>query len=281
VNEEWLSAHLDGELSGDQARELERALATDRQLAEVLEGLGRVRSMLRVDVEIPAGAIERVVLAVEADDERAQVETVEAAAPVVSLTTRRRIPSFAAVAAVVAIIASVVGGLGGSTTVPALGELIARHEVAAAVIEGEPMPDGMDDMDPMPMSDATQAALPMPADYSMENAFVDGGTIHLLYRTRLGEPVSVFRQEGDVDMTALGDGSMVHGDEADMWTAPMYGAYVAVVDGDGYLWVVVSPAPHDDMMDGLMHDLPTRAPAVTERLRDAADAVVEPFRIWD
>ena len=281
MNEEWLSAHLDGELSVDETRELEGVLATDLQLAEVFDELARVRSMLRDDIEIPAGALERAIVAVEADDEQPHDEAAEVVAPVVSLPARRRLPSFAAAAAVVAIIASVVGGLGGSTTVPALGDLIARHEVAAAVIEGEPMPDAMDDMDPMPMDDATQAALPMPADYSMEQAFVDGGTIHLLYRTRLGEPVSVFRQEGDVDMDALGDGSMVHGDEADMWTAPMHGSYVAVVDGDGYLWVVVGPAPSDDMMDSLMHDLPTRTPSVAERLHAAADAAVEPFRIWD
>jgi hypothetical protein len=133
----------------------------------------------------------------------------------------------------------------------------------------------------MPMEEAAVASLPMPAEYSMEQAFADGGTIHLVYRSRRGEPVSVFRQEGDVDMGALGDGSMVHGDEADLWTAPMDGAYVAVVDGDGYLWVVVSPAPPDDMMDAVMHDLPTRSPGVTERLRNAADSVVDAFRIWD
>jgi len=280
VNEEWLSAHLDGELSPDEERNLDEALLTDLRLAETLDELARVRSMLRDSVvDIPAGALERAIRTVEADDE--QVQAAATAAPVVSLTGRRRLPSLAAVAAVVAIIAGVVGGLGGSTTVPALGDLIARHEVAAAVIEGEPMPDEMADMDPMPMADAAQAALPMPAEYSMEQGFVDGGTIHLLYRTHLGEPVSVFRQEGDVDMAALGDGSMVHGDEADMWTAPMRGSHVAVVGGDGYLWVVVGPAPTDDMMDDMMHDLPTREPSVTERLRHAADAVVDPFRIWD
>ena len=143
------------------------------------------------------------------------------------------------------------------------------------------MPDDMADMEPMPMDAAATAALPMPDDYSMEQAFAEGSTVHLLYRTRLGEPVSVFRQEGDVDMEALGDGAMVRGDEAAMWSSAMEGSYVVVVDGDGYLWTIVSATPHDEMMDDLMHDLPTRDAGIGERLRDAADAVVEPFRLWD
>ena len=61
----------------------------------------------------------------------------------------------------------------------------------------------------------------------------------------------------------------------------MDGSYVAVVDGDGYLWVIVSRTAHDEMMDGMMYDLPSREPGFGERLRGAADTVVEPFRIWD
>jgi hypothetical protein len=280
VNEEWLSAYLDGELSADEAGEVDGALAADPELAATCDDLVRIRSLLRDSaVDIPAGALERIVAAVETDAK--QEGPAAGVAPVVALRRHRRVPTFAAAAAAMVIIAGVVGGLGGSTTVPALGDLIARHEVAAAVIDGAPMPDEMDDMDPMAMEDAALASLPMPADYSMEQAFAEGDTIHLVYRSRMGEPVSVFRQDGDVDMGALGDGSMMHGEGADMWTAPIDGSYVAVVDGDGYLWVVISPAPPEDMMDEMMDDLPTRSPGMTERVRDAADAVVDPFRIWD
>ena len=284
MNEEWLSAHLDGELSPDEERELAAALADDPGLARLLAELTAVRTTLRTDaVEIPADALPRVVHAV------ASASAVgggrEGSAPVVALADRRRVPTFAAAAAVMVVIASVVGGLGGSTTVPALGVLLARHEVAAAVVDGVPMPADMDDIDldgmePMPMEAAAGAALPMPDDFAMEQAYVEADTVHLVYRTGLGEPVSVFRQEGDVDIEALGDGTMARGDQAAMWSAPMDGAYVAVVDGDGYLWVIVSATPHDEMMDDMMHDLPSRERGIGERLRDAADAVVEPFRIW-
>ncbi|MEZ5245978.1 MAG: zf-HC2 domain-containing protein [Acidimicrobiales bacterium] len=279
MNEEWLSAYLDGELSTVEAREVEAALAADPDVAATCADLARIRSTVRdAVVDIPVGALERIVASVESDG--AQGSQAPVGAAVVALR-RRRVPTFAAAAAAMAIIAGVVGGLGGSTTVPALGDLIARHEVAAAVLDGAPMPAEMDDMEPISMDEATVASLPMPADYSMEQAFAEGDTIHLVYRSGLGDPVSVFRQDGDVDMDALGDGSMTHGEEADMWSAAIDGSYVAVVDGDGYLWIVVSPAPPDDMMDDMMDDLPTRSPGVKERLRDAADAVVDAFRIWD
>jgi anti-sigma factor RsiW len=280
VNEEWLSAHLDGELSADQRRDLESALAADPGLVETLSELARVRSALRGSrVEIPDGALESVIAAVEND--ATDGPGAAAAAPVISLADRRRVPTFAAAAAAMVIIASVVGGLGGSTTVPALGDLIAQHEVAAAGFGGVAMPDEMEHMTPMPMEAASAAALAMPADYSMQGAFVDERAIHLVYRSGDGQPVSVFRQDGDVDMERLGEGSMVSGDEAVMWTAPVNGNHVAVVDGTGYVWIVVSATAHDDMMDDLMHDLPTRSASLGERLRDAADAVIEPFRVWD
>ena len=279
MNEEWHSAHLDGELSAQEQAEFERALETDPELAAEYEAVAQVRALLRGEiVEPPAGAMERVVAAVAAADSRAD-HAADALAPVVTLESRRRVPTFAAVAAALVIIASVVGGLGGSTNLPALGEFVDQHQAAAAVLEGAPMPDDMADFDPMPMDEATTVSPAMPPDYSMEHAFVDGATIHLMYRTSAGEPVSVFRHEGDADLDDLGDGSFVRSDEAAMWSAPMDDTYVIVVDGTGYVWVVVSAEPHDDMMGDLMHDLPSRSPSLMERLKSAADAVVEPFRL--
>ncbi len=272
MNEEWLSAGLDGELSGEEQAELDAALANDPRMVELYDELKTVRSVLRSSaVAVDDATLRRLVAGVEAAD----------VAPVIPLDRRRRVPTFAAAAAAMVIIAGVVGGLGGSDSIPALGDLIDRHEAAAAVIDGGEMPDMMDDMDPMPMDEASDAALPMPAEYTMRHAYVDGSTIHLVYRSSHGDAVSVFRHEGEVDVDDLGAGSMVSSEEADMWSAPMDDAYVAVVDGSGYVWVVVSGAPDDEMMDAMMYDLPRRSPSVGERLRDAADAVVDPFRLWD
>jgi hypothetical protein len=282
VNEEWLSAGLDGELSVEEQDELDAALASDPGLAALFDELQTVRSVLRSSaVPVDDATLRRLVTDAEAAASDAADAEATGLAPLVPLGRRRRVPTFAAAAAAMVIIASVVGGLGGSNSIPALGDLVERHEAAAAVIEGDEMPDMMDDMDPMPMDEASDAALPMPADYTMRHAFVDGRTVHLVYRSSRGDAVSVFRHEGDVDVDDLGSGSMASSDEADMWSAPMDGAYVAVVDGSGYVWIVVSGEPHEEMMDDMMYDLPRRSPSVGERLRDVADAAVDPFRLWD
>jgi hypothetical protein len=282
VNEEWLSAHLDGELSSSEAAELEAVLASDPALAAIHDDLARVRAMVRGSVvEPPQGTLERIVAGVERADEHANPD--RPVAPVYSLASRRRVPTFAAVAAALVIIASVVGGLGGSDSLPALGDLIAQHEAAASVIDGEPMPDHMDHMgmDEIPMDEAMDVALPMPADFSVRHAFASGSITQLVYMSADGEPVSVFRHEGETDLGDLGNGSVSSGPEAEMWSARRLDAYVAVVDGTGYVWVIVSAEPHDDMMDDMMDDLPTRSPSIGERLRDTADAAVEPFRFWN
>lgn len=276
MNEEWLSAHLDGELAGGEVAELEAALAADPALAATLADLAAVRGLLRAEaVAVSDDTLARIVALVAADGDESRPAVT---APVVMLE-QRRAPTFAAVAAVLAIIAGVVGGLGGSTRIPALGDLVARHEAAAAVIDGEAMPDEVAPMDKMPMADAAAMALPMPEDYAMADAFVRGSAVHLVYRTGQGDPVSVIREEGDADLDALGDGSMISDGDVEMWSATMGDTYVAVVDGSGYFWTVISAEPHDDMMDVMMHDLPSRTPSVGERLRDAADAVVAPFRL--
>lgn len=270
MNGEWLSAYLDDEIDDADRIELEAALARDPELVAELDELRRVRALLRgAEVEPRPGAIERVVAAVAAAD-----------GEVVRLAARRRVPTFAAVAAALVIIASVVGGVGGSSSVPALGDLVARHEAAAA---GEMPP--MDDGDPVPMDEATTMAPGMPADYSMTRAFADSSVVHLVYVSGQGVPVSVFRQDGEPDMEALEGGttSRAHGDT--MWSSTVSSssdgtAYVVVLDGDGYVWVLVSAEPYDDM-DTMMIDLPSRSPSILDRARDVADSVVSPFRVWD
>lgn len=279
MNEEWLSAHLDGELSADEQRELDAVLASDGELARIHDDLARVRATLRraAAIEPPAGALDRISATVASADD---TDGGAGLAPVVSLTRRRRVPTLAAAAAAFVIIASVVGGLGSAATIPALGQLLEQHEAAAAMVEGAPMPSTMESS-LMPMDEAAGAALPMPDELAMEYAFVDGGLVHLVYRTADGHAVSVFRQQGDADMGQLGDGTRASSDEADMWAAAMDETPVVVVDGSGYFWVVFGMAPDDEMAHDLMYDLPTRSPSLGERLRDVADAAVEPFRFWD
>ena len=136
-------------------------------------------------------------------------------------------------------------------------------------------------MDEMPMEKATGVGPPMPDGYSMLHAFANDTTVQLVYTTAQGDPVSVFRLEGDADLSVLGDGAISNSGDDPMWSAWRLGAYVVVVDGSGYVWVVISAEPQDSMMVELMHGLPTRAPTVWDRLRETADVIAEPFRFWD
>ena len=266
------SAWLDGELDDAAAAAVEAELAADPELAAQVEGLRSVRSLLRDHgvIDLRADAGERLVARVEALDADA---TQVAAAPVVGLAARRRVPTLAAIAASFAIIVSVIGGVGGSSTLPAVGDLIARHDAAAAEMPKEPMDDAPADM---PKMDGAM---------EMMKAEEADGVAHAVYIAADGSVVSVFRVDGELDGDGLLDdmgGSMGEMDGAPMWEADIGPRHVAVLDGDGYVWTIVSDVDVDpmvDLMDDMMDDLPERSPSLAERLHDVAEAIVEPFEL--
>ena len=272
------SAWLDGELEAPEVAELEAELAADPRLAEEFDALRSVRDLIRAEamMAMPASSLDRIVAAVDAAD---TVDTAPAptaaetpAAPVVDLASRRRrVPSFAAVAASFAIIVSVVGGLGGSSTLPAVGDLVARHDAAAA---------DMPEMDSGPMDDMPS----MPAPLEMAHSeTVEDDLVHAVYVSGTGSVVSVFRQDGDLDLDGLVD-EMNGGDTGEMAGHPMWAKdvgelHITVIDGDGYVWTFINAVdePMDSMMDDMMAELPGREAGVRERLHDVAEAIVEPF----
>ena len=266
------SAWLDGELDDAAAAAVEAELAADPDLAAQVEGLRSVRSLLRDHgaIDLRADAGERLIARVEAlDAEPGQL----AATPVVALAARRRVPTLAAIAASFAIIVSVIGGVGGSSTLPAVGDLIARHDAAAAEMPEQPMEDTPSDM---PKLDGAM---------DMMKAEEDDGVAHAVYIAADGSVVSVFRVDGELDGDALLDdmgGSMGEMDGAPMWEADIGPRHVAVLDGDGYVWTIVSDVDVDpmvDLMDDMMDELPERSPSLAERLHDVAEAIVEPFEL--
>ncbi|MEO0493090.1 MAG: hypothetical protein AAF081_06715 [Actinomycetota bacterium] len=274
------SGYLDGELPAEERPEIEAALAADPELRAEFDALRSVRDLIRAEamVVMRPGSFERIVAEVEADSGDDIIVVPEAepvVAPVVALADRRRrVPTFAAVAASFAIIVSVVGGLGGETTLPAVGELIARHDAAAA-----DMPTDTGDMD-----DDMMASMPAMDDtMSMMGAEVDDDLVHAIYESSSGSVVSVFRQDGDLDVDELVD-EMDGGDTGVMDGLPMWGKdigdlHVTVLDGDGYVWTIVSDVDDtmDEVMTDAMADLPSRSSGVRERLHDVAEAIVEPF----
>jgi hypothetical protein len=271
-DDDRLSAWLDGELDAGEAEALADELEADPVLAAELEDVARVRAILRsaADVKPRPGALDRIVAVVAADETAAAVDS---PVPVVDLGRRRRVSRVAAIAAALAIIGAVVGGVGGSTTLPAVGDLVARHDAAAS----DAMPA---DSHPMPMDDVDGMGPAMPSDLKMSGAFhSDGGLLHLVYRDNVGSVVSVFRQAGETDVEQLPDGKVADMSGTEVWSSTVADMSVAVIDGDGFVWTVVGDDDHDPMMVAMMDDLPSRSPSLGDRLRDAADAVVRPWRL--
>lgn len=232
-------------------------------------------------VEPRPGALERIIAAVAAEPETSEAGASRTApdAAVVALDDHRRTraqrwaPRVAAAAVVLAVIGVVVGGVGTDTEIPAIGDLIASHEAAAS----ETMPESAH---VMPLDDAHDMEPAMPESMSMAAAYVVAGdTVQLVYHDVEGGVVSVFRQVGDTDLDDLGDAGHVEimGDST-VWVAVVAEMHVAVIDGDGYVWTVVADHHDAEMMTVMTERLPSRSPSLLERVRDAADAVVDPWR---
>ncbi len=275
IDDDRLSAYLDDELSADERTEVDAALAADPALRSLLNELTAVKDLVADSMIAPSSAsVERMITAVESpDDEQAAAD-----ANVLVFATRRRVPTFAAVAASLVIIASVVGGVGGNRSIPAIGDLVARHEAAASVLEsGTEM--AMDDDAMHEMMDEGPA---MPDSLDLTYADQDGTLVHAVFEAPDGSLLSVFRQNGDADLDEIGEemgsGEIVDMGGHEMWATDMGQTHVAVIDGDGFTWTVVGDADDDHMMT-MMSDLPGRTPSLGDRLDDLADAITRPFRL--
>jgi len=264
------SGWLDGELDAEEEAAVEAEIAADPAVAAEVESLRAVRSLLRAQghLAVRPAAVEHLIAEVATRD-----RGVVAATDVISLHPRRRVPLLAAAVASFALVVSVIGGVGGASTLPAVGDLITRHDAAAAVMTGEGTGAEHDDMPAM--------------GETMEMMSVDraDGVAHAVYAAVDGSAVSVFRQDGDFDaelMAADLGGDVGEMDGHDMWSADLEARHVAVLDGEGYVWILVSDVdvdPMADLMPGMLDELPTRAPSITERVRSVVSAVVEPFEI--
>lgn len=264
------SAWLDDELSVDEAVEVVAEIASDPVLAAEVESLREVRALLRSDgqVTLRAEAVDALMARVE---EGAEEGPSTRDADLVTFTRRRRVPAFAAAAASCALVVSVVGGIGGGATLPAVGELIARHDAAAAEPAAQRRTPPVDDMPEM--------------TGSSEMAAVDeiDGVAHAVYVADDGSIVSVFRQNGEFDAQRQADtmgGVTSAMDGHDMWSTDVDARHVVVLDGDGYVWTLVSDTDVDPMIDLMpdsMNELPRRTPALSERVRAVVETCVKPF----
>jgi hypothetical protein len=223
-------------------------------------------------VEPREGALERIVASVAA----------QAGPPgsIADLGERRQsraqrwAPRVAVAAAMIIIIGAVVGGIGSDTRIPAVGDLVASHQAAA----GGLMPETADEMS---MYDAYHLEVGMPESMKMQAAFRESGkTIHLLYSGPDGEMASLFWQPGETDLGELGDEGqvkMIGG--SPVWSSVRGETNVAVIDGVGCVWTLVSDHADDAMLATLTDDLPTYGPSFSQRVIDMVDEIVDPWRL--
>lgn len=245
----------------------ERDTAADGEFADIRELLASAPL-----IEPREGALERIVAAVAA--QTSSGGAVVDLGPRREVRARRWAPRVAAAAVIITIIGAVVGGIGSDTRIPAVGDLVASHQAAAA---GQ-MPETAHEM---PMDDAKHLNVGMPAPMKMEAAFRESGkTIHLLYSGPDGAMVSLFRQPGETDLHQLGDeGQVKMMGDSPVWSSVVDQSHVAVVDGVGCVWTVVSDHEDDAMLTSLAHELPAYGPSWFQRVVDTADEIVDPWRL--
>jgi hypothetical protein len=275
IDDDRLSAYLDDELASAERDEVEIALASDSALRSLLAELAEMKAVLGDSMIEPSSAsIDRMIGAIERVDEQ-RPPTLSS---VVDLASHRRVPTFAAVAASIVIIASVVGGVGETASIPAVGDLIVRHEAAASDLES-----GVElAMDDDAMHEMMDDGPSIPIRLDLTYADQDGPLLHAVFESPEGLMLSLFRQDGDADLNEIGNelgiGEIVDMGGHEMWASDMGETHIAVIDGDGFTWTIVGDAEADHMMT-IMSDLPARSPSIGERIGDVADTIVNPFRL--
>ncbi|MDC0359331.1 hypothetical protein OAM92_01225 [Acidimicrobiales bacterium] len=275
IDDDRLSAYLDDELASAERDEVDTALASDPAVQSLLAELAEMKAVLGSLMIAPTRtSINRMIGAVERTDEQNPL----APSPVVDLASRRRVPTFAAIAASVVIIASVVGGVGGTASIPAIGDLVARHEAAASVLDSGAELAMNDDA----MHEMMDEGPSIPAVLDLTYADQDGSLVHAVFESPDGALLSLFRQDGDADLneigTEMGTGEIIDMGGHEMWASDMGETHVAVIDGDGFTWTIIGNAEADHMMI-MMSDLPGRSPSIGERIGDVTDAIIRPFRL--
>ncbi|MBT5851914.1 MAG: hypothetical protein HOH36_15910 [Acidimicrobiaceae bacterium] len=275
IDDDRLSAYLDDELASAERDEVEIALASDSALRSLLAELAEMKAVLGDSMIEPSSAsIDRMIGAIERVDEQRSPTL----SPVVDLASHRRVPTFAAVAGSIVIIASVVGGVGETASIPAIGDLIVRHEAAASDLES-----GVElAMDDDAMHEMMDDGPSIPIRLDLTYVDQDGPLLHAVFESPEGLMLSLFRQDGDADLNEIGNelgiGEIVDMGGHEMWASDMGETHIAVIDGDGFTWTIVGDAEADHMMT-IMSDLPARSPSIGERIGDVADTIVNPFRL--
>ena len=287
---ELLSALLDGELDAAEEREVRALLDRSEAAREELDGLSRVRLLVRdLDaVEPPAGFLEALAPApaVSASSDVApsgptSLTSARAARARRARTRRWPLVSAAAVAAAAAIV--LVLGLTPLTdkVVPPVHAYAERH---LAMTDPAAATSAPSSFTAVPAAELDQAGAPahLAAGYDRMGGYHSAdGVMHLMYE-RGDEVVSVYVQRGRVSWDGLpANGVMATVDAAPAWEMDGPAEDVVIVERGSMVYTVVAVDGHDGMMD-VLHAMPEPpAPSMVDRVRGACRSIVERVGLGD
>ena len=244
-----LSALLDGRLSGSEAAEVQAHVLTCVDCAAELDAVREARASVRTlpAVEPPAGFLDGVLLAVGADD----LSPAPSRGLAAVLPLRRRAALANAAAAVVAGLFLVVTTSGGEPAVAVSPEVGGAVEEHASTVSA--MSAGLGGAAPgMRPSEVRRPYLAPKrlGDYELIRARHSPEGLHLLYR-KAGHGLSVFEQEGDLDLDRLpspGERLEIDGYDAWRWTGAQGRGRVVVVERDGVVVTLVGDESADAVL---------------------------------
>ena len=292
---ELLSALLDGELDPAEEREVRDLLDRSPAARAELNGLTRVRLLVRdlADVEPPAGFLESVTPASaragDAGPARRRGEPTDLDA-VRAERARRRDRSRArrwpkVTAAIVAAAAAIVLVLGltpvTDKVVPPVSAYAERHLAMVDPAASSPAPSSFT---PVPAAELDQAGAPAHLAEGFDRMggyHTTDGVMHLMYE-KGDEVVSVYVQRGRVAWDGLpANGTMATLGTDTGWEMDGPAEDVVVVERGSMVYTVVATDGHDGMMD-VLHSMPEPpAPPMMDRVRDACHRIVERVGLGD
>lgn len=302
-----LSAHLDGELDATEEAEVRGLLERSATARDELEGLARVRLMIRdlTEVDPPAGFLEGLSEAgLEASAASIGTDGARAASGPIDLgavreAKKRRLLWPKISAAVVGAAAAVVLVLGltpvTDKVVPPVNAYAERHlsmMEPPAPVGGPGGPGGTTSTTggvaspvadpsgfaPVAATELDQAGAPARLDtgYDRMGGYHNAaGVMHVMYE-KSDRVISIYLQRGRVSWDALpAQGKMATVDSVTAWEMDGPADDVMIVERGSMVYTIVAVNSHDGMIDVLQAMPAAPAPSMMDEVRQTCRSIVE------
>lgn len=299
-----LSAHLDGELDATEEAAVHDLLDRSAAARDELEGLARVRLMIRdlTEVDPPAGFLEGLAeTGLEASAESIGLDGARAASGPIDLgavreAKKRRLLWPKISAAVVGAAAAIVLVLGltpvTDRVVPPVNAYAERHlsmmgSPASVVGSGgttttsdrvAPPSNDPSAFAPAPAAELDQAGAParLAAGYDRMGGYHNAaGVMHVMY-AKADRVISIYVQTGRVSWDALPvQGKMAALDSATAWEMDGPADDVMVVERGSMVYTIVAVDGHDGMTDVFRAMPAPPTPSLIDEVRQTCRSIVE------